>query len=91
MTKVIDDPNVDVHLPDTKGTDGAMQARYAKLMQGVKESPTNTKLYQTLTKNADSVWKRSGYPVSFSSGNRRVRLAQPRHPRLRRLSLSHYR
>jgi acetylornithine deacetylase/succinyl-diaminopimelate desuccinylase-like protein len=69
IQKVIDDSNVDVGLPPAKGPEGALLARYQRMMQGgVKESPTDTQLYQALAKNADAVWSTPVTPYLFQAG-----------------------
>jgi acetylornithine deacetylase/succinyl-diaminopimelate desuccinylase-like protein len=68
IKKVIDDPDVDVATPSLKGPEGALYARYRNIMHGVKESPTDTKLYQTLAKTADSVWNAPVTPYLFQAG-----------------------
>ena len=66
MKKVIDDPEVDVGLPT--GGESALFAKYMKLMAGMKESPTNTELYQTLAKTADAEWSAPVTPYLFQAG-----------------------
>ncbi|HEY3940786.1 MAG TPA: M20/M25/M40 family metallo-hydrolase [Bryobacteraceae bacterium] len=68
IKKVIDDPDVDVATPSLKGPEGALYARYRNIMHGVKESPTDTKLYQTLAKTADSIWSAPVTPYLFQAG-----------------------
>jgi acetylornithine deacetylase/succinyl-diaminopimelate desuccinylase-like protein len=66
MKSVIGDPDVDVALP--AGPESALFAKYMKLMQGMKESPTDTKLYQTLAKTADAEWSAPVTPYLFQAG-----------------------
>lgn len=66
MKKVIDDPEIDVGLPT--GGESALFAKYMKLMEGMKESPTDTKLYQTLAKTADAEWNAPVTPYLFQAG-----------------------
>jgi acetylornithine deacetylase/succinyl-diaminopimelate desuccinylase-like protein len=68
IKKVIDDPGVDVALPSPKGGEGALLARYQKMMHSVKESPTDNKLYQSLSKSADAVWSAPVTPYLFQAG-----------------------
>lgn len=66
MKSVIGDPEVDVGLPS--GGESALFAKYVKLMEGMKESPTDTKLYQTLAKTADEEWSAPVTPYLFQAG-----------------------
>jgi acetylornithine deacetylase/succinyl-diaminopimelate desuccinylase-like protein len=66
MKNVIGDPEVDVGLPS--GGESALFAKYMKLMEGMKESPTDTKLYQTLAKTADEEWSAPVTPYLFQAG-----------------------
>ena len=62
MTKVFDDPNIEVTLPPAKSALGAAYAEYARLAAKSKTSPTDTALYKALIGGAHKVWP--GVPVT---------------------------
>src|SRR5581483_10757778 len=68
IKRVVDDPNVDVALAPAKTPQAIALARRQERVQGVKESSTDTPLYQSLAKNAAALWNAPVTPYLFQAG-----------------------
>ncbi len=68
IKKVIEDPNVEVTLAPSKTPESVALARRQERVRGMKESSTDTVLYQTLANNATAVWNAPVTPYLFQAG-----------------------
>jgi acetylornithine deacetylase/succinyl-diaminopimelate desuccinylase-like protein len=68
IKKVIDDPSIDVGLAPAKTPQAMARTRQQERVQGTKESPTDTLLYQSLLASATALWNAPVTPYLFQAG-----------------------